>query len=96
MRLAELSLEAGADGLVCSPREVAEVRARFGRRAEGGPFLAVPGIRGPAEATGGQKRTLSARATWEAGADLLVVGRPVTASADRAGSVRRLIADLGA
>lgn len=78
LRLAEVALSGGAGGLVCSPLEVAPLRARFGGRGEGGPLLVVPGIRPDGSDRGDQKRTLGPRAAREAGADLLVVGRPIT------------------
>ncbi len=74
--LAELALEAGCGGLVCSPAEVALLRDTFGPQ----PILVVPGIR-PADAPAGdQKRTLTPREARDAGADVLVVGRPITAA----------------
>ncbi len=91
LRLAAMALEAGIDGLVCSPLEVAAVRARFGDA----PLLVVPGIR----ATAGeddQKRTASASAALAAGADILVIGRPITAAADPAAAadgIRRSLAE---
>jgi orotidine-5'-phosphate decarboxylase len=74
--LAELALEAGCGGLVCAPSEVALLRETFGPQ----PILVVPGIR-PADAPAGdQKRTLTPREARDAGADVLVVGRPITAA----------------
>ncbi|HWC14395.1 MAG TPA: orotidine-5'-phosphate decarboxylase [Actinomycetota bacterium] len=84
LRLAAVALEGGAPGLVCSPREVAALRDRFGRRADGGPLLVVPGIRSSDAAPDDQRRTLGARQALEAGADVIVVGRPITAAADPA------------
>ena len=72
-RLAALALEAGADGLVASPREVGALRERFGAR----PILVTPGIRPEGSTADDQKRTLSPREAVAAGADLVVVGRPV-------------------
>ena len=82
LRLAELALGAGADGLVCSPLEVAKVRAEFGTSAEGGPVLFVPGIRPSGSELGDQRRTMGPREAVEAGADLIVVGRPITEADD--------------
>ncbi len=74
--LAELALEAGCRGLVCAPAEVALLRDTFGPQ----PILVVPAIR-PADAPrGDQKRALTPREAQEAGADVLVVGRPITAA----------------
>lgn len=78
LRLAERALDAGADGLVCSPLEVAAMRRRFGV----GPELVVPGIRPAGSGPDDQRRTLGPREAMDAGADLLVVGRPITAASD--------------
>jgi orotidine-5'-phosphate decarboxylase len=94
LRLAGLALAAGADGLVCSPHEVDEIRAEFGARGDGGPLLVVPGIRSAGEAHGDQKRTLSATEALAAGADVIVVGRPITAAADPAAAARRLLEEI--
>ncbi|HEX2050042.1 MAG TPA: orotidine-5'-phosphate decarboxylase [Actinomycetota bacterium] len=94
VRLAELALRAGAAGLVCSPLEVAELRARLGAAAAGGPALVVPGIRPPGSAPDDQRRTLGPRDALDAGADVLVVGRPVTGAPDPGAAARALAADL--
>ena len=94
LRLAELALASGIQGLVCSPLEVAAVRERFGPRSEGGPFLVVPGIRPTGSDVGDQRRTLGPREALDAGADLLVVGRPITAAADPAAAARGLLDSL--
>ncbi|MGH2820539.1 MAG: orotidine-5'-phosphate decarboxylase [Actinomycetota bacterium] len=90
LRLAEVSLAAGAGGLVCSPREARALRDRFGARSAGGPLLVVPGIRGPGDAADDQQRTASGRAALEGGADLLVVGRSIAGASDVAAAARRL------
>jgi orotidine-5'-phosphate decarboxylase len=77
-RLARIGMEAGLDGVVCSPREVARLRGALGSRA----LLVVPGIRRADDAAGDQVRTAEPAAAVAAGADLLVVGRPVTAAPD--------------
>ncbi|MDQ4065006.1 MAG: orotidine-5'-phosphate decarboxylase [Actinomycetota bacterium] len=91
--LAAAALDAGAHGLVCSSHEVAGLRSRFGAVADGGPFLVVPGIR---DGTAGddQRRTASAAAARAAGADILVVGRPITAAPDPAAAARALATSL--
>lgn len=93
--LAERALDAGAHGLVCSPLEVAALRSRFGARERGGPLLVVPGIRPAGSDPGDQRRTLTPGAALEAGADLLVVGRPVTEAPDPAAAARALSKELG-
>lgn len=95
VRLAEIALEGGAAGLVCSPLEVAELRSRFGPRDAGGPLLVTPGIRGPYDDAGDQRRTLSAPEARAAGADIVVVGRPITAAPDPAAAARALLEQLG-
>ncbi|HEV2754533.1 MAG TPA: orotidine-5'-phosphate decarboxylase [Actinomycetota bacterium] len=94
LRLAGVALGAGAPGLVCSPREVAALREAFGTRAGGGPLLVVPGIRGSGEAAGDQKRTTSATEALAAGADLIVVGRPITAAPDPGAAAAALHAEI--
>ncbi|MBO4263715.1 MAG: orotidine-5'-phosphate decarboxylase, partial [Bacteroidales bacterium] len=70
--------EAGLDGVVCSPLEAAGVKAACGQ-----DFLAVtPGIRFADAAVDDQVRVMTPERAWEAGADYLVVGRPVTAAED--------------
>jgi orotidine-5'-phosphate decarboxylase len=95
LRLAEEALGAGAPGLVCSPLEIAVLRETFGARSEGGPLLVVPGIRSDGSARDDQRRTLSAREAMDTGADMIVVGRPITASGDPAGAARALREELG-
>lgn len=94
LRLAELALDSGVPGLVCSPLEVAAVRQRFGPRSDGGPFLVVPGIRPAGSDAGDQRRTLGPREALEAGADMLVVGRPITSAPDPAAAARDLLESL--
>lgn len=89
--LAELALEAGCHGLVCSAAEVTMLRRTFGPQ----PTLVVPGIRPAGAPTGDQKRTLTPREAQEAGADVLVVGRPITDADDPAAAAAAIVAELG-
>ena len=94
LRLAELALENGAGGLVCSPLEVGALRNRFGARSDGGPLLVVPGIRPGGSDAGDQKRTLAPRDAVDRGADLIVVGRPITGASDPAAAARSIAEEL--
>lgn len=92
LRLARLALAAGADGLVCAPTEVALLRAELGPA----PLLVVPGIRPAGGAADDQARTLTPRAAAAAGADWLVVGRPITQAADPRAAAAAIAAAIGA
>src|SRR5581483_11252276 len=75
LRWAELARACGCAGVVCSPREAALLRPRLPR-----PFLLVtPGVRPAGVAVGDQRRVATPREALYAGADLMVIGRPVTA-----------------
>ena len=78
LRLGRLAIEAGADGLVCSPLEVAMLRQALGPAVK----LVVPGIRPEGAASGDQARTMTPAQAIAAGADWIVVGRPITAARD--------------
>jgi orotidine-5'-phosphate decarboxylase len=91
-RMAELAVAAGARGLVCSPQEVAAVRAEVGQDI----LLITPGIRPAGATSDDQARVATPEEALKAGADLLVIGRPITKSPDPgaaaaaiAGSLRR-------
>ena len=90
LRLAERALDAGAHGLVCSPLELRAIRSRFGEA----PKLAVPGIRPAGSGAYDQRRTLGPLDALDAGASLLVVGRPITAADDPAAAARNLLASV--
>lgn len=83
VRLAEMSWNAGADGLVCSPWEIETVRRHLGKNAAGDTaLLIVPGIRPTGSALGDQKRVMTPKEAKAKGADILVIGRPITAAED--------------
>jgi orotidine-5'-phosphate decarboxylase len=92
LRLAKLALEAGADGLVCSAREVTMLREAFGD----GPVLVVPGVRPRGAPPGDQVRTMTPREAASCGADWLVVGRPITGAPDPAAAAAAIVADIAA
>jgi len=77
-RLAALAVAAGARAIVCSPQEVAAVRAEVGDAA----VLITPGVRPLGSATGDQARLATPEQALADGADLLVIGRPITAAPD--------------
>jgi orotidine-5'-phosphate decarboxylase len=78
LRLASLAQRAGLDGVVCSPREASLVRGGLGRDF----LLVTPGVRPAGTAAKDQKRVMCPREAIEAGADFLVIGRPITAAPD--------------
>ncbi|MBW3634897.1 MAG: orotidine-5'-phosphate decarboxylase [Armatimonadetes bacterium] len=86
IRLAELAQKAGLDGVVCSAREILPVRAHCGDNF----LLVTPGIRPPNTAIGDQKRVLTPREALKAGADYLVVGRPITGASDPVAAAQKL------
>ena len=73
------------DGIVCSPMEIRKVKETFGSTLK----VVVPGIRNQTDNTDDQKRTLSAKKAIEFGADVIVVGRPIT-SADSPGKAAEI------
>jgi len=90
VRLARLAQSSGLDGVVCSPREIAAVRA-----ACGADFLIVtPGIRPAGADLADQRRVATPEGALKAGADVLVVGRPITAAADPAKAAAAIHAGL--
>ncbi len=88
-RLAELARESGIDGIVCSGAEVAAARAEW---PEG--FFVVPGVRPAGGETADQKRVVTPRQALDDGADVLVIGRPITDAADPEQALREIAASL--
>jgi orotidine-5'-phosphate decarboxylase len=89
-RLATLAVRAGLRGLVCSPLEIAALRQVLPRSVQ----LVTPGIRMGAETADDQKRTLSPREAMEAGADWLVIGRPICAADNPRAAAERILESL--
>lgn len=89
-RRAADALAAGMDGIVCSPHEVHAVRSIVGADMA----IVTPGIRPADSAAGDQKRTMAPGEAIAAGADFLVVGRPITAAVDPAAAARRVLAEV--
>ncbi len=90
VRLARLTQNCRLDGVVCSPREIKAIRAACGPDFT----LVVPGIRPAGAAAGDQKRVMTPREAIDAGADWLVIGRPITGALDPAAAARGIGQDL--
>lgn len=90
IRLAALARDAGCTGVVCSPNEVVDIKAFFG--ADFGAFC--PGIRPSGSAYGDQKRVATPADALRAGADYLVVGRPITEAEDPVAAARAILDEM--
>lgn len=90
VRLARLAVGAGVAGLVCSPHEVRAVRAAIGP----GPLLVVPGVRPTGAAKGDQARVATPAEAIAAGADVIVLGRPLRDAPDPVRAAREIAASL--
>jgi len=89
-RRAQQAREAGIDGLVCSPAEAADLRTLVGDRM----VLVTPGIRPAGSASGDQKRIMTPAKAIGAGADYLVVGRPITEAADPKAAAQAIVDEI--
>jgi orotidine-5'-phosphate decarboxylase len=85
VRLADLAQEAGLDGIVCSGEEVGAVHKRWKNG-----FFVVPGLRPAGAAMGDQKRAVTPRAARDAGASVLVIGRPISRAEDPVAAARAI------
>jgi orotidine-5'-phosphate decarboxylase len=90
LRLSSLAVEAGARGIVCSPREVAAVRAEVGPDVT----LITPGVRPAGADAHDQARVATPEEALRSGSDLLVIGRPITAAPDPGAAAAALAASL--
>lgn len=88
-RLTELAREAGIDGIVCSGAEVAAAKALWPHG-----FFVVPGVRPAGSAAADQKRVMTPRAALDAGASILVIGRPISGAPDPDAAARTIAATL--
>jgi len=89
-RLALLASKAGVDGVVASPQEISLIRQCCGEK-----FLIVtPGIRSPSDKKDDQKRTMSSKEAIQAGANYIVVGRPIKEAKDPLEAVQKIIEDI--
>jgi len=91
VRLAVAAADAGARAVVCSPEEVGDVRAALGDRDV---VLITPGVRPAGAAMGDQRRVATPREALSRGADLLVIGRPITGAADVGAAAAAIARDL--
>lgn len=89
---ARLAVEVGLDGVIASPHEAAALRENFGDRLE----IVTPGIRPASAQAGDQARTATPAEAIAAGADKLVIGRPITAAVDPPAAVRAIIDEIAA
>jgi orotidine-5'-phosphate decarboxylase len=90
LRLANLGVAAGIDGLVASPQEARRLRAEFGNKIK----IVTPGIRPTGSDAGDQKRFTTPREAIDSGADYLVIGRPITGAADPKAAVQSIVDEL--
>ncbi|MCL4843045.1 MAG: orotidine-5'-phosphate decarboxylase [Bryobacteraceae bacterium] len=88
--LARKAIDAGADGLVCSPLEVARLRVLAGP----GAILVTPGVRSPGADPGDQQRVATLAEALASGSNYLVIGREITRAADPAAAARRILSDI--
>ena len=91
IRLSSLAKYCGLDGVVCSAIEVKAIREELGVDFK----LVVPGIRPKWSSTDDQKRTVTPAKAVSMGADYLVIGRPITASSDPVGAVKKIVEEIG-
>src|SRR6266478_6454483 len=91
LRLAKLGVARGVDGIVASPHEIKALRAEFGDKIK----IVAPGIRPSWSEPGDQKRFMTPREAIGAGADYLVIGRPITAHKDPREAVEKILEELG-
>jgi orotidine-5'-phosphate decarboxylase len=90
LNLAKLTHDAGLDGVVCSPLDLANIRTSLPRN-----FLTVvPGIRPEGIGAQDQKRVATPKAAIAAGADILVIGRAITGAADPAKAAQEILKSL--
>ncbi|HUR79525.1 MAG TPA: orotidine-5'-phosphate decarboxylase [Thermoanaerobaculia bacterium] len=90
VRLAKLARESGLRGVVASPREIAPVREACGAEL----VILTPGIRPAGADAGDQQRTMTPGEAVRAGADYIVVGRPITQAADPRSAALRIVDEL--
>jgi orotidine-5'-phosphate decarboxylase len=92
LRLAKLGVEHRIDGIVASPHEIARLRREFGDKIK----IVVPGIRPSESDSADQKRVMTPRDAIQAGADCLVIGRPIIAHPNPCDAVSKILSEIGA
>jgi orotidine-5'-phosphate decarboxylase len=90
LRLTRLARAAGIDGMVCSAEEVGTLRSTLGDEV----LLVTPGIRSAEDAVDDQRRVVTPKRAIEAGASMLVVGRPITRASDPAAAANRILDEI--
>lgn len=90
VRLAKLAQEAGMDGVVASPMEIGRIRRECGKNL----LLVVPGVRSQGETWDDQKRVLTPEEAMHAGADYLVVGKPIRDAKDPRETARQIVHEM--
>jgi orotidine-5'-phosphate decarboxylase len=90
LRLAKLGVENGIDGIVASPHEITTLRSEFGDKIK----IVVPGIRPSGSESADQKRVMTPREAIHAGADYLVIGRPIIAHRNPHEAVAKILDEL--
>ena len=90
LRLANLGVRAGIDGLVASPFEAKFLRTQFGDKIK----IVTPGVRPSWSEAGDQKRFMTPRQAIDAGADYLVIGRPITAHSNPREAIVKILEEL--
>ncbi len=90
VRLAKLAQQAGISGLVASPHEITALRRACGKKLT----LVIPGVRSQGDATDDQKRVLTPSQAMRAGADYIVVGKPIRDAQDPRQAARRIVEEM--
>lgn len=90
LHMALLAQESGMPGVVCSPQEIEQLRQTCGDKF----LLVCPGVRPTWSEAGDQKRTMTPAKAFKAGADYLVIGRPITAAPDPAAAFDRICEEI--
>jgi orotidine-5'-phosphate decarboxylase len=91
-RLARLAVSSGIDGLVCAPADLGRVREAVGNA----PLVVTPGIRATSDVADDHARAMTAESAVEGGADVLVIGRPITRAPDPVAALEAIVARLTA